>query len=181
MNKHSKTLVVLGTVILTLLLSACGSPATPEVIGPTATPMAFQYTCGAMRFATEYPCNANIATIKASDDTTVYIHTEASYIADRYEAPITFDAQIVDKEGNYMSYAFCTWDGNMYQNPTKNVALNDVMDTEYHSIKCYDNNMNKTLYVEGIFVVPVKSSLIMTLTAIAEATQTPTATATPGK
>lgn len=181
----SKKLLALISLLLlaAVMLTACGGQASPATttISVTATQQPDIYKCGAMRFPIKYPCNGNIATIKISDNVTVLVDTEASYIKELKQAPITFDAQIVDADGNYMRYAYCTWNGSEYTNPTINTSLLSVVDSQYNEIKCFDHK-NADIYFTGTFVVPVQSYLIATMTALPSPTLepfVPAPTATP--
>lgn len=198
-KRKTNLLVFVSTVILTLLLTACGGSKPEETVTLPAEATAGlevestlspgplnDNMCGSVEWEDQTDCTNNIATIKYNENIVVLalIVANPNPVVNG-STNLSVNVQVTDGAGNFLAHAYCYYDGAYHPNPQENVAVSNIIKTEEHSISCmYDN----AVVAEGILRYFYGSNLAVTLTAMAptltpetpdaNSTMTPTATST---
>ncbi len=162
-NRKTNLLVFVSTVILTLLLSACGSGL------PIGTPPADMqdFKASQVRFFAKNMVNA-----EEVGDITMFMIGEQYMLAqvqvnttqlyNNVSASINLDIEVVDGAGNLLGYPTCVGDnGTKLENPGK-TGLGDFDTTQIKRFKC---TLPDTQELWGQYTVPVVSNLFKTLEA----------------
>ena len=189
-------LIVLSTVILTLLLTACGgsAPEATDVPETDATEASVTESaslagplndnmCGSVEWENQSDCVSNIATIEYSDNIVVLaqVFADPNPVVNNATA-LTFDVQVTDGAGNFLTNAYCYYDGAFHPNPQNAVGVQGITKTEEHTISCEYNDevvaTGKLRYFYGSNLAMTLTAMVPTETPDANSTTTPTATST---